>query len=441
LVEVSTGKSILSFDPDRVLITASTAKLFSTATAMEMLGPDFRAETRIYTEGSIDENGILHGNLWIRGAGDASLGSKYFNESNKDSFLKEWAAQLQQLGIRSIEGSVIADASEFGYFGAPDGWSWSDLGNYYGAGPSGLTIYDNQIEYTFDVPATIGATSKLIRMQPEIPGLILRNNILASESKGDNAYIYGAPYSFDRFGEGTLPAGSKSFVVKGSIPDPELFFAMEMERALNELGISVQEEPKTTRTFEQVTGDTFYSNMRLLHAHKGTKLLDIIKETNYRSVNLFAEHMLTLVGRYKGKTGTTHDGVRVAEDFWRSKIQLEGIRIADGSGLSRSNAISAHHFTELLNYMYASENGKAFFSTLPVTGQSGTMSGMCKDQRAEGKISAKSGSINGVRSYAGYIRGESGKLYSFALIVNNSDCSSSVLKRKMEILFNALVSY
>jgi D-alanyl-D-alanine carboxypeptidase/D-alanyl-D-alanine-endopeptidase (penicillin-binding protein 4) len=113
----------------------------------------------------------------------------------------------------------------------------------------------------------VGATTKLLSVHPAIPGLHFKNNILAAESKGDNAYIYGAPYAYDRFGEGSLPVGSKSFVVKGSLPDPELLFAQELERVLNEKGIATTEEAKSTRTIEVPKGDLFYANMRLLHSH------------------------------------------------------------------------------------------------------------------------------------------------------------------------------
>ena len=148
--------------------------------------------------------------------------------------------------------------------------------------------------------------------------------------------------------------------------------------------------------------------------------------------------MLNLIGREKGKLGSTWQGLEVAESFWKGKIYTDGMRVADGSGLSRSNAISAQHFTSLLNYMYV-HHKDTWLQTLPVSGKSGSLSGVCKGQSADGRLQAKSGSINGVRSYAGYLTGNSGKVYSFALIVNNANCSSSALKGKMEKLFNAMI--
>lgn len=441
IFDIDANKSLYSFDPNRALITASTAKLFSTASALSILGSNYKPVTKLYSEGELDTDGILHGNLWIRGGGDPSFGSRYFNEPfDRDQVFKNWVDAIVQSGIKKIEGRIIADASEFGYHGVPDGWQWIDMGNYYGAGPSGLTIYDNMIEYTFNIPANIGGAAKLINIRPKIPALEFSNYIVAAESKADNAYIFGAPYQLQRTGLGSLPAGSSGFVVKGSIPDPELMFSTELHEALVQNGIQIIQDPTTTRFTDHRTNDSFYADKQLIHKHTGRPLIDIIKETNFRSINLFAEHMLTMIAREKGKKGSTWEGLKYVDQYWRDKIDIGGIRIADGSGLSRSNAISAHHFIQLLSYMIKSENGEAFKNSLPISGKSGTLLNVCRGQKAEGRLQAKSGSINGVRSYAGYLRGDSGKLYAFALIVNNANCSSSVLKRKMEVLFNSLVS-
>lgn len=135
VIDLSTGTTVASYDPNRGIPTASTAKLFSTATALEVLGENYRPETRVYTDGILDSSGILAGNIWIRGGGDPSLGSKYFcDKGHERDFLRAWADSLKKKGITQIQGGIIADASEFGYNGAPDGWNWVDMGNYYGAG-------------------------------------------------------------------------------------------------------------------------------------------------------------------------------------------------------------------------------------------------------------------------------------------------------------------
>lgn len=441
VVDLETNSSISVLNPKLSLATASTAKLFSTATALDILGPKYKAKTRIYIDGKIDSNGILNGDLWIRGGGDPSIGSKYFNkEGSQLAFMNTWADTIKALGIRSINGSIIADASEFGYSGAPDGWNWSDLGNYYGAGASGLTIYDNLVRYTFSM-SSVGKKSVVTSISPYIPGLIFHNYVIASQRSGDHAYIYGAPYSLDRFVTGTLPANQSKFLIKGSLPDPEFQFAYEFNNALIENDINVSGKPKSVRRLEIDTNPNNYNSRELVYTHNGTSLIEIIKQTNSRSINLFAEHMISLIGYEKTKIGSHEKGLSSLKKHWSSRIDINGLYITDGSGLSRSNAISAHHFTQLLNYMSTSKYADQFKNSLPIAGVSGTMINVCKGQSGQNRIAAKSGSMSRIKSYAGYAKTKEGKRLAFALIVNNATCSSSLLKKKMEVLFNKIVSY
>ena len=439
VIDLQTGKAVATYDPDRTLPTASTAKLFSTATALDILGSDYRAKTRVYHDGTIDSTGVLTGSLWIRGAGDPALGSKYFNEEERQlEFLDTWAAEIKAHGITQINGSVIADASEFGYDGAPDGWNWVDLGNYYGAGPSGLTIYDNLVRYRFSVPSSSGRIVKVKSIEPEIPGFQFHNYIRSSTRKGDNAYLYGAPYSLDRFGTGTLPVGSSNFLVKGSLPDPEFQFAYELCKALQRAGIKISDGAKSVRKSDLKTKKEDYDNRVLIIEHKGEKLINVINYTNMRSVNLFAEHMINLVGYEKTGNGSTKSGLKALENHWKNHFSITGMQINDGSGLSRMNAISANHFVQLLYHMKQSKYAEDFTASLPVAGSSGTLKYVCRGQAAQNRMVAKSGSMTRIKSYAGYISSSSGKNYAFALIVNNYTCSSSALKSKMELVFNKI---
>lgn len=423
----------------KALSPASTTKLFSTATAFELLGKDYIPKTRIYSDGTLGKDSILIGNIWIRGGGDASIGSRYYNEENFESaLLYKWADTLKKMGIKSIQGSIIADASEFGYSGVPNGWSWDDIGNYYGTGPSGLTIYDNAIKYVFKSGPKYGTKVSLLETIPVIPGLTFRHTITAG-GKGDNSYLYGAPYSLERWGTGTISTKSNRFVVKGSAPDPEALFGLEVFRAFKRFGLNVSDSVQSGRALELQDANLRYSKMKLLLENPGRTVGSIAWWTNMKSVNLFAEQLLCLVGYNKNGEGTTESGLKALNEYWSSKIDLSGVSIKDGSGLSRSNAISAHHFCQLLNYMKkAGKQFDVFYSTLPVAGVSGTLSSVCKNQFAQGRLKAKSGTMKKIKSYAGYIETASGSLLSFALVVNNYDGSSEQVVNKMEVLFNAL---
>ena len=439
VVELETSTTVAKLNSNLSLPTASIVKLFSTATALELLGSNYRAKTRVYYDGYIDSNGVLIGNLWIRGGGDPTLGSKYFNgETNQSEFLQIWTERIIEYGIIRIQGSIIADASEFGYNGVPDGWSWSDMGNYYGAGPSGLTIYDNLLQFHFRTGSTVGQKASINSINPEVPGMSFHNYVTSSKRKGDNTYIYGAPYSLERFATGTLPVNNSNFVVKGSLPDPEYQCAYELEKVLQQNSVIVSGGIKSARQMEIKSSVSDYAKRTMIVAHEGKQLIDIINLTNMRSINLFAEHMISLIGYEKTGNGSTESGLTVLDNYWKTKFDIQGMHVNDGSGLSRTNALSATNFVALLIEMDKSTNSRAYRNSLPVAGISGTLRSVCKGQTAHNRMTAKSGSMRRIKSYSGYINAISGKKYAFALIVNNHSCSSSALTRKMEVVFNTI---
>lgn len=439
--DVESGTVLASKNGASSLSPASTTKLFATATAFQLLGKDYAPQTRIYLDGPLGSDGTVNGNLWIRGAGDATLGSRYYNGNGKESeFLDKWVDTLIKLGVKKITGSVIADASEFGYDGAPDGWNWGDMGNYYGAGASGLPIYDNMLRYHFQVASKSGGKTSFLGTTPELKGLNFNNYVMTGGS-GDNCYIYGAPYSMDRFGTGTLGAGLGKFSVKGSLPDPEITFAQELLRLLKAKGVEVAGSASGARNMPTQTAASRYALMKLFFVHKGKPLSSIAWWTNMKSVNLFAEQVLCWIGYGTSGNGSIYNSITRMMNYWSGKINTIGLYITDGSGLSRSNAISASHFCEMLNFMAKSKNFDAFYATLPVAGVSGTLSSVCKGQIAHGKVAAKSGTMKRIKAYSGYVNTAKGQRISFAIIINNFNSSSDYAVTQMEKVFNAMASF
>lgn len=441
-IDVNSGETIARLNPSLSMPTASTAKLFATASALEILGPEFRPETRIYIDGTIEQDGTLNGNLWIRGGGDPTLGSKFFNpEGQEKAFLVSWGDTLKKMGITSISGAVIADGSEFGYNGVPDGWSWNDMGNYYGAGPSGICVFDNMVKFKFKTGSYPGSKTELISTFPNVPNLIFHNYITSENVSGDNSYIFGGPFSLDRFATGALPLKQSSFEVKGSLPDPEFQLAHELTNQLISIGIPVKEGAKSVRQLDLQKKNRYNSGYKLIFTQKGQSVIDIATITNMKSINLFAEQLVCLIGYKLTGIGTTEEGLNQIEKYWNTKFNWNGLFLKDGSGLSRSNGISAAHYCDLLKAMAATKNAQTFFSTLPVAGKSGTLTSLCKDQPGQGRIVAKSGTMNRIKSYAGYINSKSGKKIAFAIIVTNFNNSSNAVMDKMERVLNTLAVF
>lgn len=441
-IDISNGEQIASHNSLMSVPTASTAKLFSTASAIEILGAEYRPETRIYIDGKIDKDGTLNGNVWIRGGGDVTLGSKFFNDPGHErDFLIAWVDSLKRYGIKSISGAIIADGSEFGYAGAPDGWNWSDLGNYYGAGPSGICVFDNMLKLHFETGSSAGSKTKLVTTFPIVPNLVFHNYVTSENVSGDNSYIFGAPYSLDRFGTGSLPLNHKGFEVKGSLPDPEYQLAYELMQQLTNSGILVREGAKSVRQLDIIQKNRYSTSYSLLFTHKGQRIIDIATLTNMKSINLFAEGLACLVGYKMSGNGSTDEGLKQMEKYWSNKINWTGLYLKDGSGLSRSNGISASHFCELLKVMSLSKNAQVFNSTLPVAGKSGTLTSLCRDEPGHGRILAKSGTMSRIKSYSGYVNSKSGKKIAFSITVNNFNSSSSEVTNKIEKVLNVLAVY
>ncbi|MDD2983218.1 MAG: D-alanyl-D-alanine carboxypeptidase/D-alanyl-D-alanine-endopeptidase [Crocinitomicaceae bacterium] len=439
VIDLSSGQVLVQNQEKTSLLPASTTKLFATASAFEMVGANYQPKTRIYYQGELSTAGVLKGDLWIRGGGDAALGSRYYTD-NESEFLDRWADTLYKLGLRKVQGAVVGDGSEFGYAGAPDGWSWGDMGNYYGAGPSGLAIYDNMLKYYFKVNTVLGAVPVLTKTFPEVEGFRFFNYISGSKAAGDNSYIYGAPYSLDRFGTGSLQMNT-SITVKGSIPDPELQFAVEFTKALQKRGIEISEKAKGARSMSlSAAWKRYASNHQLVYTNIGSSVNTVAHWTNQKSVNFFAEQLVCLIGYNKNGDGSTENGLRQLNQYWNTRINTSGLYLKDGSGLSRSNGISAEHFCGLLNYMNQSKNKEVFRSTLPVAGISGTLSDVCRNQAAQGRVFAKSGTMSRIKSYAGYVDTKSGKKFAFAIIFNNYNCSNAYLMKKIEKFMNTMAN-
>jgi serine-type D-Ala-D-Ala carboxypeptidase/endopeptidase (penicillin-binding protein 4) len=440
-IDLATGKEIASYKSSLAIPSASTTKLFSTATAFEVLGPNFITSTRIYCKGKIGKDSVLYGDIYIRGGGDVSLGSRFFCEKGTElDFLNRWTDSLRAKGINKIQGSVICDGSEFGYAGAPKSWGLDDIGNYYGAAAEAINFFDNTIKIYFKTKG-LGKKSELLEIYPKISNLSFRNEVLARKVSGDNVLVFGTNYSLNRYAQGSLPTNQQRFEVKGSMPDPEYQLAEEWVKVLRASNFVVRDGAKGMRSDKTRVKVNYASDVKYLFLEKSKTLKEIAYWANFKSVNLFAEGILNNIGFLLNGGGSTEDGIAALKSFWENKINLTNFQLKDGCGLSRENAISADHFCQLLSYMKNSKNFKDFKSTLPIAGISGTIKNLCKGQAGEGRIFAKSGTISKVKSYAGYVESISGKNLAFAITVNNFSGSNSQLMNEIEKVLNELANY
>ena len=439
-IDLATGKEVASYKSSLAISSASTTKLFPTATAFEVLGPNFITSTRIYCKGKIGKDSVLYGDIYIRGGGDVSLASRFFCEKGTElDFLNRWTDSLRANGINKIQGSVICDGSEFGYAGTPKSWNWDDIGNYYGAAAQGVNFYDNTIKIYFKTKS-VGQKSEVLEIFPKISNFSFKNEVLAGKVSGDNVLVFGANYSLNRYAQGLLPSNQARFEVKGSMPDPEFQLAEEWVKILKLKNIIVRDGPLGFRT-AKIKKINYLTETNLLFLEKSKTLQEIAYWTNVKSVNLFAEGILKNIGFYLNGNGSTENSILALEKFWLGKINIDGLVLKDGCGLSDENQISASHFCDLLTFMFHSKSFSDFKSTLPLAGISGTIKNLCKGQAGEGRIFAKSGTISKVKSYAGYVVSKTGKNIAFAITVNNFSGTNSQIITEIEKVLNELANY
>ena len=434
--DVQEGRTVYSYDTDRLQSPASVLKTVATATALEILGEDYRYPTTLEYDGIL-ENGTLEGNLSIKGSGDPSLGSSHF-APGQNKFLSTWIAALQKAGIKHITGSVISDESIFDTEGVSIKWLREDMGNYYAPGSYGISIFDNMYKLSLQTGAA-GTRPVLKGTEPDIPFIRFKNYLKTALVSSDSAYIIGAPLDDVRYLYGVLPANREAYVLKGDIPDPALYLARYLTDQLQQKGIRVDGAPSCYRIEVEENRWKKGERKEIVTTYSPT-LREIASICNHVSHNLYADALVKTVGlQYKPRRNEMISsfgrGVQVVKEYWEKKgLDVFPLRMNDGSGLAPADKVSAGFMGELLVYM-ATESAvsDAFIASLPQAGIEGSVRNFLKGSKLQGKARLKSGGITGVRSYAGYIT-KDGKTYAVAVFSNNYSCSMSRMTGALEKL-------
>ncbi len=413
------GKQIVSYHSDESLAPASGLKLFTTSTALNILGENFRFKTRLYYDGYITDDGTLNGNIYIVGGGDPTLGSSLVKGSHPlDTLMYLWTTAVMNKGIKRIDGEIIADATLFDGKRVPDYWNWVDIGNYYGAGTSALTINDNLYYLYFHPSIVVGDPAEIIKTDPVIPGLTFKNYVTTGKpGSGDNGYIYCAPLQYDAVVRGTVPAGESAFSIKGSIPDPALFAAQYFKNFLNGYKIIV------TMGAGELQKSRSYDPAKLITETYSPPLKDIVYMINKKSDNLYTEQLLKTIGLTRQGTGSTEAGIETLESFLDSVgVSTDGMQLYDGCGLSRTDMITTRLMVRLLVFMTKQKTFDAFYNSMAVAGRAddpGYFSKFGVNTILQNNARIKSGLITGVRSHSGYIHDKAGRMIAYSIIANN----------------------
>ena len=413
-----TGKVLYADGAQRNLVPASTLKLLATAAVLDALGPSERLRTTVETSGRLDRLGRLLGDVYLVGRGDPSLSARFAAGGGR-AVLEALADQLTAAGVRRIEGGLIGHE---GYFKGPrrgERWGWGDLVWCYGAEVSALAFNDNCAELTVTPGERAGEPAvvervPLTRHYQVVPTVTtsaagLPEQLTLERDLGTNIIRLS----------GTIPLGNPAWRGTVAIEDPALYAATVFAEVLEARGIRIMGAVATTSV-------PLPAPTRVLAVHESPPLAEIIAETNKPSQNLYAEMMLRLLGaRVKG-LGSAEAGHEALLDFLRrSRVATASWALEDASGLSRTNLVTAHGMVDLLAAMDRHPHRTAFIESLPVAGRDGTLAGRMRASGAEGRVSAKTGTLRFVNALAGYATTREGDRMAFAIVFNHHTGSGS----------------
>ena len=426
----NTGEVVYERNPQKLFMPASNMKLYTTAAALCMLGPQYKYETDFVASGSIDENGVLEGDLVVRGSGDPSWSWRFF-DGNYDSVLVIIIDSLKASGVTGIKGNIIGDDNVFDDQDLGYGWSWDDETYYYAAQLSGLSYSENYIDFDL-VPDTMKLGNLVnIIPKPMTDYLNVRNELVTVSSDTSTEWDYGRDRTTNNAwfrGNYRRERGETERTI--TIHNPTLYTVHVLKERLMDAGIMVSGDPVDA---DDLPDSLNYDATTTLFTYRSHPLSDIISKVNRPSQNFIAESLQKTLGSEFGQEGSSYEGRKIEMMLFDSLgVNTKNIRLRDGSGLARHNLVTPNATASLLQVMWEHPYRSYYMESLPLSGVTGTIRKRALGTAAEGNVRAKTGTIGWVRALSGYTWTQSGEPVIFSLMVNHYTIPTSQVNNYLD---------
>jgi D-alanyl-D-alanine carboxypeptidase/D-alanyl-D-alanine-endopeptidase (penicillin-binding protein 4) len=426
---LDSGRVLFEENANKLLRPASNMKLYTVATALDKLSPEFRFTTSVYAPARPDAAGIVHGDLTIYGRGDPSIAAR-FNSGDYFKGIEELAGRVAAAGVKRVEGDILGDET---YFTGPQygsGWEWEDLQWWYGAEVSALTVNDNALDLYVKPGAKVGAPA-VITTGPPDPLLTIMNHVTTAPSGTKRQLtIYRGLGTHALEVVGTMALDDRGFTGGIGISHPALLFIYLLRSALAKRGVVITGRSRTIgpSVSGAPIGAAPISGLTEIVTFQSPPLSVIAAQTLKPSQNLYTELILRTLGRVVPAPESSANDNPTSEsaglDVVRGFLNEAGINpaalvLSDGSGLSRNDMITAEATLQLLTYMSRHVHANAFRDALPIAGVDGTLRNRMRGTLAENNLRAKTGSLSSAASLSGYLTTASGERLVFSIMVNN----------------------
>lgn len=414
-VEITeTGQPLFALNADEGLIPASNRKLFTGALALDQLGPDYTYKTYLYKTGTVDANGTLNGNLVIVPSGDPTFSKKLYKVSRPDWVYKDWAEKVKASGIKYITGDLLVDCSAWDMNDiTPQGWPNRMLNDSYAPQTSPLTINEN-ITNIILTPGKDGQPAN-VSFAPPATGYPVENKTVSGKPGGPLAKRVVNKHIEVRGG-----VSSKKTIWSLPIDRPTLYAAANFRHHLMDNDVPIQGSVRIITASNTLPGPTAQNTIAMVQS---PKLIEIIDYMMKRSDNHMAEQIYVSVSHARLGKGSYSNSRRLEADLLRrAHVDPDGVHCYDGCGLSEANKVSASAVCRLLSFMQTHQFAKEYYECMAISGTDGTLRNRMSS--ISGRVHAKTGTINQVKTLSGYIRLSEGKLLSFSFLVNKNTGSS-----------------
>ena len=439
VVSLDQSDTLFSKSPDSALSPASNVKLLTTAAALRILGPDFRFQTYLLSDSDI-ANDVLQGDLVLYGTGDPGISDLFFQE--REYVLELLADQLEDSGIKTVRGDLVADASHLPGPLRPYSWDPKDLNDHFAAPVSALSFNENVVSFRVASSGRAG-TRPEVHTIPENAGLDVRNLAVTSPrgTRPHLAILREYPSNPIRI-EGGIALGARDAWRQMTVSSPPHFTASVFRNVLLERGIRILGDIRVVRSPQKsvlttITSPTHHerSRVRILAKHTSAPLSEYISVINKRSNNLFAELVFRTMGRTQEGLGSPEAGARaVSAALTEIGVPMEGVVQLDGSGLAAGNRTSAGTFVSLLQRMAETETWDHYWASLPQAGTRRELRRMYQTAAA-GNLRAKTGTIEGVSALSGIVRSRDEERLAFSILLNGTP--STTRAKRVENLVGA----
>lgn len=423
VVDAAADEVLVSAAADRGFATASNMKIVSAAVALTALGPDHRMPTELWWRGDV-RGAVWSGELVLRGHGDPTLG----RGAGGNGPFAPFVAALRERGVQRIVGRVVGDDGWLGAEHLGLGWQWDYLDEDYAAPFGGLCCSGNVVA----LRVRPGAGEPVVLVEPPwYPVLIdVRQGEAGTGERLQARRALGA----DRIVlTGAIAADAKPLTLLVTVPDPAVFAARALVAALRAGGIEVEEQAVSP-----------HGEAVLVRRTESPPLAEIVQPMLANSDNLYAEQVVRVAARVATGDGSTGAMAKhSASVLARLGVGIDGMVIADGSGLSRRNLVQPRQLVGVLLAMLASPHRSAFVAGLPLAGKTGTLRNRFRDGPAHGRVLAKTGFISRVVCLSGYVpRPEPGSApLVFSIMLNDFTCGDDAAKAAVDAFVQRLAAF